>query len=89
MARRDLTRDEVTKAERPAWARGVAGSPEEYYYDGIYFWHVPSSSVSRAVREDDTPLTSWRHRVTCNCALCRADDEARSARAAEHGTPPG
>ncbi len=70
MARRDLTRDQVKKAERPAWARAAADGPEEYYYDGIYFWHVPPRSALQAVREDQTPHAPWRHRSACNCPLC-------------------
>ena len=70
MARRDLTRDQVKKAGRPAWARAAVDGPEEYYYDGIYFWHVPPRSALRAVREDQTPRAPWRHRSACNCPLC-------------------
>ena len=70
MARTNLTRDQVKKAERPAWARAYVGGPEEYYYDGIYFWHVPADLGSRAVAEDSTPRAPWRHRAACNCPLC-------------------
>jgi hypothetical protein len=79
MARDDLTREEVKGAERPAWARAYPGGPEEYYYDGIYFWHVPPETGSRAVAESDTPHAPWRHRSTCNCPLCGGGPPSASA----------
>lgn len=63
-----LTRDQVERAERHAWAEQGG---RKYFYDGIEFW-VEGPLSRRQVPRSETPSDGWWHREGCNCPLCRA-----------------
>jgi hypothetical protein len=68
---RPFTREQVTAAQRPAWAGGGEAGSTIYYFDGHDFFCRPLSGGQGPVSVRGAPEVGWRHRQGCRCLLCR------------------
>lgn len=67
---RTLSRDEVVRSERRAWADADHESGRVYVYDGINFWYHHGHGEPRPEAPWRTPKGGWRHREDCSCERC-------------------
>gem|GEM_PF-1838855 len=67
---RTLSRDEVVRSERRAWADADSMGGRVYVYDGINFWCRRGRSEPQPAAPWRTPQGGWRHRVDCGCERC-------------------
>jgi hypothetical protein len=65
-----LSRDEVVRLERRAWAKTDRGEGRVYSYDGINFWYTRGRSGQQPTEPWRTPQAGWRHRDDCPCERC-------------------
>jgi hypothetical protein len=65
-----LSRDEVVKFERRAWADTGREEGRAYFYDGIGFWYRRGRSDPLPAEPWRTPQEGWRHHAGCNCERC-------------------
>ena len=75
-----LTLTDVKRMQRWAWRPASSGEYPTHFYDGINFWWQPRPYERVMVPDAVAPSDGWRHRATCNCAICRgAGSEPRAA----------
>jgi hypothetical protein len=65
-----LSRDEVVKSERRAWADTDGEEGRAYFYDGIHFWYRRGRGDPLPAEPWRTPQAGWRHRAGCTCERC-------------------
>lgn len=65
-----LSREEVVKSERRAWADSDHEGGPVYFYDGISFWCRSGRSDPQPAAPWRTPPAGWRHREDCHCERC-------------------
>ena len=67
---RTLSRDEVMRTERRAWANVGREGGRVYFFDGINFWERHGRSEPQPAAPWRTPQAGWRHREDCRCERC-------------------
>jgi hypothetical protein len=65
-----LSREEVVRSERRAWAGADHDDGRVYLYDGINFWCRRGRSDPQPAAPWRTPQSGWRHREDCHCERC-------------------
>lgn len=68
--RHTLSREQVMRTERRAWACGTNTGGRDYSFDGINFWRHRGRGDAELVAPWRTPTTGWRHRAGCTCGEC-------------------
>jgi hypothetical protein len=65
-----LSREQVMKTERRAWAGHDRDGRKEYSFDGINFWIHRGRTEAELIAPWRAPVTGWRHRNGCVCPEC-------------------